>query len=134
MAVVGGAPNVPVYTGWYQARVLGMKVQIYSDEGQPIEHTGRAGELVCTRPFPSQPAFFWGDDRGIKYYQSYFERFPGLIISFRNEHIILTFHQGVWHQGDYIRMHPQTQGIQFLDRCSGVIDPSGMMCCSLLFY
>ncbi|OQV09045.1 hypothetical protein CLAIMM_13227 [Cladophialophora immunda] len=108
-AFVGGAPNIPVYAGWCQARTLGMKVQIYSDEGEAIESTGEPGELVCTAPFPSQPAFFWGDESGERYRSAYFERFPG-----------------VWHQGDYIRMDPATQGVQFLGRSDGVLNPSGV--------
>ncbi|KAH0839290.1 Acetoacetyl-CoA synthetase [Fonsecaea pedrosoi] len=108
-AFVGGTPSLPVYAGWCQARALGMKVQIYSDDGQAIESTGEAGELVCTAPFPSQPAFFWGDKSGERYRSAYFERFPG-----------------VWHQGDYIRMDPHTQGVQFLGRSDGVLNPSGV--------
>ncbi|KAJ9501490.1 hypothetical protein H2202_003284 [Exophiala xenobiotica] len=75
--VVGGTPSLPVYAGWCQARTLGMKVQVYSDAGEPIEATGEPGELVCTAPFPSQPVFFWGDKDGKRYQSAYFERFPG---------------------------------------------------------
>lgn len=75
--VVAGAPNLPVYAGWCQARTMGMKVQIYSDEGQAIENTGEPGELVCTVPSPSQPAFFWGDHNGQRYQAAYFDKFPG---------------------------------------------------------
>jgi hypothetical protein len=56
-----------------------MKVQIYSDDGKPIEATGEPGELVATAPFPSQPAFFWGDDGGKRYKAAYFETFPGTV-------------------------------------------------------
>ncbi|KAK7905506.1 hypothetical protein LTR67_000229 [Exophiala xenobiotica] len=108
-AFVGGTPSLPVYAGWCQARTLGMKVQVYSDAGEPIEATGEPGELVCTAPFPSQPVFFWGDKDGKRYQSAYFERFPG-----------------IWHQGDYIRMEPATQGIQFLGRSDGVLNPSGV--------
>ena len=77
LIVVGGTPDLPVYAGWCQARTLGMKVQIYSDDGHSIEATGQAGELVCTAPFPSQPAFFWGDKDGKQYHSAYFEKFQG---------------------------------------------------------
>jgi acetoacetyl-CoA synthetase len=40
--------------------------------------------MVITRPMPSMPVFFWGDD-GSRYLSSYFERFPG-----------------IWTQGDWI--------------------------------
>jgi acetoacetyl-CoA synthetase len=58
-----------------------MKVQVYSDAGEPIEATGEPGELVCTAPFPSQPVFFWGDKDGKRYRSAYFERFPGISFS-----------------------------------------------------
>jgi acetoacetyl-CoA synthetase len=57
-----------------------MKVQIYSDVGEPIEAIGEAGELVATAPFLSQPAFFWGDEDGKRYKATYFERYPGILI------------------------------------------------------
>lgn len=37
-----------------------------------------AGELVCTKPFPSMPVFFWNDPDGKKYKKAYFEMFPGI--------------------------------------------------------
>jgi acetoacetyl-CoA synthetase len=77
LIVVGGTPSLPVYAGWCQARVLGMKVEIWSDDATAIESTGEPGELVCTAPFPSQPAFFWGDDNGARYRSAYFEKFEG---------------------------------------------------------
>ncbi|KAM5346056.1 hypothetical protein ACJ41O_009061 [Fusarium nematophilum] len=86
-----------------------MKVQVFSDKGEAIEASGEAGELVCTAPFPSQPAFFWGDEDGKRYRSAYFERYPG-----------------IWHQGDFVRMDPITQGIQFLGRSDGVLNPSGV--------
>ena len=106
-----------------------MRVQIYSDEGDAIESTGEPGELVCTAPFPSQPAYFWGDTSGQKYRSAYYEKFPG-----EDHHAwALGHHQtnisvGIWHQGDYIRLDPATQGVQFLGRSDGVLNPSGWFC------
>jgi acetoacetyl-CoA synthetase len=106
-----------------------MKVQIFSDEGQPIETSGDPGELVCTAPFPSQPAFFWGDKDGRRYQSAYFEKFPGMSPSRAREpgrkYCRSNICSGVWHQGDYVRMDPVTQGIQFLGRSDGVLNPSG---------
>jgi acetoacetyl-CoA synthetase len=124
LPVVGGAPNLPVYAGWCQARTLGMKVQIFSDDGKAIESTGKSGELVCTGPFPSQPVFFWGDHNGKRYHAAYFEMFPGNYPCLQLKHATLT-RTGIWHQGDFIRMDPTTQGIQFLGRSDGVLNPSG---------
>ena len=39
---------------------------------------GEVGELVCTRPFPSMPLYFWGDDDGSRYQESYFADWPGI--------------------------------------------------------
>ena len=80
---VGGLPTRPVFAGEIQGPALGMAVEVYDDEGRPLQR-GK-GELVCTRPFPSMPLGFWGDEGGRRYHETYFRRFPG-----------------VWHHGDYI--------------------------------
>ncbi|MDH5255383.1 MAG: acetoacetate--CoA ligase, partial [Gammaproteobacteria bacterium] len=77
-----GNPLLPVRRGELQCAALGMAVEIFDPEGRPLAD-GR-GELVCTRPFPSQPVGFWGDPDGSKYLRAYFGRFPG-----------------VWAHGDY---------------------------------
>ncbi|MBV9820461.1 MAG: hypothetical protein JOZ07_19195 [Solirubrobacterales bacterium] len=59
----------------------------YDEEGREV--VGERGELVVTRPMPSMPVGFWGDDDGRRYREAYFERFPG-----------------VWCQGDWIRFSP----------------------------
>ena len=56
-----------------------MKVEVYSPSGENIEDTGEAGELVCTRPHPSLPVRFWGDEKGEKLRAAYYEMFPGKI-------------------------------------------------------
>lgn len=33
------------------------------------------GELVCTKPFPSMPTYFWNDPDGAKYKKAYFSHF-----------------------------------------------------------
>jgi acetoacetyl-CoA synthetase len=38
------------------------------------------GELVCFRPFPSQPTHFWNDEDGIKYTKAYFSMFKGMSV------------------------------------------------------
>jgi acetoacetyl-CoA synthetase len=40
---------------------LGMAVDVFDDAG--VRRPGN-GELVCTKPFPSVPLGFWGDDDG----------------------------------------------------------------------
>lgn len=71
-----GAHNVttPVYRGEIQCLGLGMAVDSFSDDAQSVKR-GEPGELVCTKPFPCAPVFFWGDSDGAKYRASYYERF-----------------------------------------------------------
>src|SRR4029077_12051198 len=57
-----GNPIGPVGRGELQTRGLGMAVAIFDPGGHPIQ--GQAGELVCTRPFPSMPVSFWDDSGG----------------------------------------------------------------------
>ncbi len=80
-----GTPILPVYRGEIQSLGLGMKVEVFNDEGRPVPN--EVGELVCTAPFPSRPVQFWNDPGGIKYKSAYFEHFPG-----------------VWRHGDFIRI------------------------------
>lgn len=82
-AFVGGVPLLPVRTGELQARSLGAKVQAFDGEGQP--RIGEVGELVITEPMPSMPIFFWNDEGGERYRESYFDMYPG-----------------VWRHGDWI--------------------------------
>ena len=79
---VGGVPTRPVRSGEIQGPTLGMAADVFADDGTPLA-SGK-GELVCTRPFPSMPLGFLGDDDGSRYRATYFERFPG-----------------VWCHGDY---------------------------------
>jgi acetoacetyl-CoA synthetase len=84
-AFVGGVPTLPVYRGELQARSLGCRLESWSPDGRPL--IGEVGELVLTEPMPSMPLFFWGDEDGSRYRESYFEMFPG-----------------VWRHGDWIEI------------------------------
>ncbi|GBE80624.1 Malonamoyl-CoA synthetase vrtB [Sparassis crispa] len=106
---VSSSRTLPVYAGEIQAKTLGMKVEIFDVHGRNIEDTGVAGELVCTRPHPSLPICFWGDESGEKLRNAYFEMYPG-----------------VWRQGDFIIKNPKTQGLMILGRSDGVLNPSGV--------
>lgn len=101
-----GCPILPVYRGETQCRGLGMAVEVFNDEGQPV--LGEKGELVCTQTFPSQPAFFWGDDTGKKYHEAYFARFPN-----------------VWHHGDYVELTEQG-GVIIFGRSDATLNPGGV--------
>ncbi|MFL6651570.1 MAG: acetoacetate--CoA ligase, partial [Sulfurifustaceae bacterium] len=71
-----GNPLLPVWRGEIQCAGLGMKVEVYDDNGRPVH--GQKGELVCTRPFPTMPLGFWNDPDDTKYRQAYFEKFPNI--------------------------------------------------------
>ena len=73
---VSGVPWKPVYSGEIQGPVLGMAVEVWGEDGEPLEQ-GK-GELVCTRAFPSMPVSFWNDPDGKKYHEAYFDRFEGI--------------------------------------------------------
>jgi acetoacetyl-CoA synthetase len=101
-----GNPLLPVYRGELQCRGLGMKVEVWDDDGRPV--TGEKGELVCTAPFPSMPIGFWNDADGSRYRAAYFERYPG-----------------VWHHGDYALLTPRG-GLVILGRSDAVLNPGGV--------
>ncbi|WP_249012398.1 acetoacetate--CoA ligase [Conexibacter sp. DBS9H8] len=86
-AFVGGVPTLPVRAGELQARALGAALAAWDESGQPV--VGEVGELVLTRPMPSMPVAFWGDDDGVRLRESYFSTYPG-----------------VWRHGDWIELTP----------------------------
>ncbi len=101
-----GNPVLPVYRGELQCRGLGMQVEVWNDEGQPVRE--EKGELVCTAPFPSMPIGFWNDPQGEKYHSAYFDRFPN-----------------VWCHGDYVELTAQ-DGIVIYGRSDAVLNPGGV--------
>ena len=80
---VGPNPLQPVVRGRIQCRSLGARVKAFDESGRGV--TGQVGELVITEPLPSMPLFFWNDESGERYRNSYFGHWPG-----------------VWRHGDWI--------------------------------
>jgi acetoacetyl-CoA synthetase len=103
---VGGNPIGPVWRGEIQVRCLGMRVEVFDEEGKPTRE--EKGELVCTMPFPSMPIYFWNDPTGAKYHAAYFEKYPG-----------------VWHHGDYVELTGH-DGIVIYGRSDAVLNPGGV--------
>ncbi|KAL2214508.1 acetoacetate-CoA ligase [Sarocladium strictum] len=109
-------PLLPLYVGGCQCISLGMAVDVFDSrieggkgvKGRSIA-PGEAGELVCTKPFPTMPVRFWGDETGTRYYNSYFAKYDDC-----------------WTHGDFITIHPQTKQITMLGRADGVLNPSGI--------
>ena len=101
-----GSPLLPVYRGEIQCRGLGLKVEVYNDEGKPV--VAEKGELVCSAPFPSMPVAFWNDPEGKKYHDAYFARFPG-----------------IWCHGDYMEITERGTAIIY-GRSDAVLNPGGV--------
>ncbi|MHA2269943.1 MAG: acetoacetate--CoA ligase [Promethearchaeota archaeon] len=105
-------PILPVYSGEIQGKSLAMKVQSYNDNAEVVED--EQAELVCEKPFPSMPIYFWGDDENMtKYKAAYFDDFKDK-------------GKNVWRHGDYIVIHSDTGGITFWGRSDAVLKPSGV--------
>jgi acetoacetyl-CoA synthetase len=102
----GGNPMAPVRRGELQCLALGMDVEIYNDEGEPV--IGENGELVCCNAFPSMPVSFWNDPDNSKYHAAYFEKFPG-----------------VWAHGDYAEITSEGSMIIY-GRSDAVLNPGGV--------
>jgi acetoacetyl-CoA synthetase len=103
---VGGNPMLPVRRGELQCRVLGMAVEAWDEQGNPV--VGEKGELVCTRPFPSLPVCFWNDPDGSRYRDAYFAEHPG-----------------VWTHGDFIEIRPDG-GVVIYGRSDTTLNPGGV--------
>ncbi len=95
-AFVAGNRELPVHQGEMQCRSLGAAVEAWSEDGQPL--LGEVGELVCTKPIPSMPLYFWGDADGRRYHDSYFDMFPDE-----------PGRPAVWRHGDWIRLVPHPE-------------------------
>ena len=105
-AFVGGEPELPVRSGEMQCRWLGMAVEAWDEAGNPLEDA--VGELVCTRPTPAMPLFFWGDADGTRLHESYFDTYPG-----------------IWRHGDWIRIAP-SGGAVIYGRSDATINRRGL--------
>ena len=78
-------PILPIYAGEMTCRELGVATYAFDDAGTPI--TGEVGELVMMQPIPCMPLYFWNDVGGKRYFDSYFDVYPG-----------------VWRHGDWLKL------------------------------
>jgi acetoacetyl-CoA synthetase len=101
-----GNPCLPVWAGEIQCLGLGMAVEIWDEEGNHISQA--KGELVCTRPFPSAPIYFWNDPDGERYQAAYFDTYPE-----------------IWAHGDYGEV-TKHQGMIIHGRSDAVLNPQGV--------
>ena len=86
-AFIAGLPTLPVVEGEMQCRCLGAAVEAWNEQGQPL--VDEVGELVCVKPMPSMPLYFWNDEGNRRYHDSYFDMYPG-----------------IWRHGDWLRITP----------------------------
>ena len=101
-----GCPTLPVYRGEIQCRGLGMDVDCFDENGNPVRD--KQGELVCKSAFPSMPVYFWNDPEGKKYHSAYFEQYPG-----------------IWYHGDYMILSNHG-GVTMLGRSDATLNPGGV--------
>ncbi len=101
-----GNPTLPVFSEEIQCRGLGMAVEAYDENGKA--KLGKKGELVCTKPFVSMPVYFWNDPGGVKYWEAYFDHFPG-----------------IWTHGDYIKV-TRNGGVIVYGRSDATLNPGGV--------
>ena len=99
-------PIGAVYRGEIQCRGLAMDVQVFDDEGRPVQ--GQKGELVCTKAFPSVPVGFWNDPTGERFHAAYFDKYDN-----------------VWTHGDWVEL-TGTGGIIVYGRSDATLNPGGV--------
>lgn len=114
----GGCPILPLYAGEIQAPCLGMALACDQPEKGIVLPdltltSENCGDLVCIKPFPSQPVSFWLDDpvRREKYRAAYFSS-PAC--------------PHVWHHGDFLCFREATGGLVMLGRSDGTLNPAGV--------
>jgi acetoacetyl-CoA synthetase len=126
-AFLAGLRTLPQARGRMQCRSLGAAVYAYGEpdaQGRGQALVDQVGELVCTRPLPSMPLYFWGDVSpqgaegacppggsspalgrpgagliGQRYRDSYFDMYRG------------PQGEGIWRHGDWLRLTPAGEGV-----------------------
>ena len=113
-AFVHSNPLLPVRAGEIQCRALGCAVAVFDADGRPVQ--GEVGELVITRPMPSMPLRFWGDDDGSRLLESYFSEYPG-----------------TWRHGDWARI-TESGGVVIYGRSDSTLNRGGVRIGTSEFY
>jgi acetoacetyl-CoA synthetase len=114
-AFVAGAPLLPVHAGEIPGACLGCDVRAFDPEGRSV--VGQRGELVITRPMPSMPVGFWGDEDGSRYRAAYFEDFPG-----------------VWRHGDWLEVTAERGTMVITGRSDATLNRGGVRMGTSEFY
>jgi acetoacetyl-CoA synthetase len=102
----GSVPTVPVWPGELSAPSLGVALDCWDEQGQPVRNT--VGELVITAPMPSMPVELWGDADTSRYRSTYFDTYPG-----------------VWRHGDWITI-TERQSVVVHGRSDATLNRNGV--------
>ncbi|WP_329788267.1 acetoacetate--CoA ligase [Lentzea sp. DG1S-22] len=113
-AFVAASPDRPVWLGELSCRALGAAVHAYDEAGRALED--EVGELVITKPMPSMPVFFWGDEDGSRLRDAYFDTYPG-----------------IWRHGDWIRITPRGSAVIY-GRSDSTLNRGGVRMGTSEFY
>lgn len=113
-AFVQSHPWLPVRAGEIQARSLGAAVEVFDPDGRPVR--GEVGELVITRPLPSMPLRFWGDEDGSRLLEAYFADYPG-----------------TWRHGDWAQL-TDSGGVVIHGRSDSTLNRGGVRLGTAEFY
>jgi acetoacetyl-CoA synthetase len=113
-AFVTASPDRPVWLGELSCRALGAAVFAFDEAGAPLDDA--VGELVITKPMPSMPVFFWGDEDGSRLRDAYFDTYPG-----------------IWRHGDWIRITPRGSAVIY-GRSDSTLNRGGVRMGTSEFY
>jgi len=101
-----GNPTLPVVKGKIQCLGLGMSVKSYNISGKSVSNS--KGELVCDKPFPSMPIYFWNDADGKNYKNAYFNQY-----------------ENIWLHGDFISIGDDLS-VEIFGRSDATLNPGGV--------
>lgn len=99
--------TLPVYEGEIQSVHLGVDMISIDENGKEV--FDESGDLICRKPFPSMPIYFWKDSKNEKYRKAYYDKFDG-----------------IWAHGDFCLINSKTGGIWMLGRSDGTLNPNGV--------
>ncbi len=111
---LAGNPLSAVHAGEMAAPMLGVALDSWDAQGNSV--SGVPGELVCTKPLPSMPLFFWGDKNFERYTASYFDQYPG-----------------VWRHGDWL-VHTERDTWLISGRSDATLNRGGVRLGTAEFY
>jgi len=105
-AFLSGCALRDVYAGEIQCRTLGAKIEAFDVDGHNVYK--EVGELVILAPIPCMPIYFWNDPANKKYFNSYFDKYPG-----------------VWNHGDWIQITSH-DGVIMYGRSDATLNRGGV--------